>query len=61
MASFQAKIGQEGSRKREKRKNRSDEFLPNPEQGIPKKIKKIKKHLYDFFSSQNRLEMAVNE
>ena len=38
MASFQAKIGQEGPRKREKRKNRSDEFLPNPEQGIPKKI-----------------------
>ena len=47
--------------KKEGKKNRSDELLPDPEQRIPKKIKKIKKHLYDFFSSQNRLEMAVNE
>ena len=31
MASFQMKIGWERPRKRENRKNRSDEFLPNPE------------------------------
>ena len=31
MYSFQAKIGWERPRKREKKKNRSDEFLPNPE------------------------------
>ena len=31
MASFQAKIGWQRPRKREKKKNCSDEFLPNPE------------------------------
>ena len=36
MNSFQAKIGWERPRKREKKKNRSDEFLPEPEQRIPK-------------------------
>ena len=40
MASFQAKIGWERPRKRENRKIRSDEFLPNPEWRIPKKIAK---------------------
>ena len=38
MASFQAKIGWEQLRKIEnKKKNHSDEFLPDPEQRIPKK------------------------
>ena len=37
MASFQAKIGWERLAKGEKKKNRSDEFLPDPEQRIPKK------------------------
>ena len=37
LASFQAKIGWERPRKRENRKIRSDEFLPNPEWRIPKK------------------------
>ena len=31
IASFQAKIGWERSRKRENKKNRSDVFLPDPE------------------------------
>ena len=37
MASFQAKIGWEQLRKIENKTNRSDEFLPDPEQRIPKK------------------------
>ena len=44
MNSFQAKIGWERPRKREKKKNRSDEFLPNPEQGTPKKLQKNSKN-----------------
>ena len=40
MANFQAKIGWEWPKKREKKKNRSDEFLPEPEQRITKKFKK---------------------
>ena len=45
MASFQAKTGWERQRKSEKKKiYRSDQFLPNPLQRIPKKIaKKLKK------------------
>ena len=31
MASFQAKRGSKWLRKRKKKKNRSDQFLPNPE------------------------------
>ena len=42
MASFQAKIGQEQLRKRENKKNRSDEFLPDLEQRIKKIAKKLK-------------------
>ena len=38
MASFQAKIGQEKLGKSKKKKNRSNEFLPDPEQRIPKKF-----------------------
>ena len=64
MASFQAKIGWERPRKIEKKKNRSDESLTDPKQGNKKnckKIQKIKKHHYGFFSSQNRLGIAWKE
>ena len=73
MASFQAKIGRERPRKREKKnvpmssyptRNRSDKFLPNRNkkfQKNSKKIQKIKKHRYGFFSSQKRLGMADKE
>ena len=65
MASFQEKIGWERLRKRENKKNRSDEFVPDPEQRIPKKqkkkIQKTKKHQYGFFSSQNKLGKAGKE
>ena len=64
MASFQAKISQERLGKSENKKNRSDEFLPDPEQRIQKnskKIQKIKKHRYGFFLSQNKLRKAVKE
>ena len=44
MASFQAKIGWEKARKRENNKNRSDEFLPDSEQRIPKKQQKNSKN-----------------
>ena len=37
MDSFQAKIGWKWPRMRENKKNHSDEFLPDPEQRIPKK------------------------
>ena len=38
MASFHAKTGREWSRKREKKSSRFDQFLPDPEYRIPKKI-----------------------
>ena len=61
-ASFQAKTVWERPRKRENKKYRSDQFLPNPEQRIPKKQKKKKKkHHYGFISSQNRLGKADKE
>ena len=44
MASFQAKISQERPGKSEKKKNRSDEFLPDPAQRIPKKQEKNSKN-----------------
>ena len=56
MASFQAKTSWERPRKREKKNYRSDQFLLDPKQRIPKKqqkIQKIKKHHYGFFSGQN--------
>ena len=44
MASFQAKMGGERLRKKEKKNYRSDQFLPDHEQKIKKKIaKKFKK------------------
>ena len=45
MASFQVKIGWEKPRKRENKKNRSVEFLPDPVQRIPKKQEKNSKKL----------------
>ena len=36
MASFQAKRGWEWPKKRKNKKNRSDQFLPDPESTIPK-------------------------
>ena len=45
IATFLAKISEERPRKREKKKkNRSDEFLPEPEQRIPKKQPKNSKN-----------------
>ena len=44
MASFQAKISWERLRKSENKKNRSDEFLPEPEERIPKKQQKNSKN-----------------
>ena len=41
--SFQVKIGWESPRKRENKKNKSDGFLPNREQKIPKKQQKNSK------------------
>ena len=62
MASFQAKTGWERQRKSEKKNYRFDQFLPNPLQRIPKNIaKKLKKHHYSFFSSQNRLGKPEKE
>ena len=44
MGSFQAKTGWERPRKRENKNYRSDEFLPDPEQRIPKKQQKNSKN-----------------
>ena len=51
MAFFQAKVGWERPRKREMKKNRSDEFLPDPEWGIRKNCKKFKKLKYTIMAS----------
>ena len=40
MASFEAKMGEERPRKREKKNYRSDQFLSDQEQQIKKKIAK---------------------
>ena len=45
MASFEAKISWERQRKREKKKNHSNEFLPDPKQKIKKNRKKNSKKL----------------
>ena len=59
MASFQETIGWEMMRTSENKNYRSDQFLPNTLQGVPKKnsikIQKTKKHHFGTFSSQNRL------
>ena len=61
MASFQAKIGWERQRKREKKIVHFDQFLLDPEQRISKKQQKIKKHHYGFFSSQNMFGKTEKE
>ena len=45
MASFQVKIGWETLRKRENKNYRSDQFLPDSLQRIPKKQQKNKKNI----------------
>ena len=44
MASFQAKMGRDRLRMREKKYSRSDPFQHDPEQGIPKKQQKNAKN-----------------
>ena len=44
MASFQAKTGWDRPKKGENKNYRSDQFLPNTLQGIPKKQKKNSKN-----------------
>ena len=64
MALFQAKIGWKGLRKREKKTIASFRPYPNRNRKSKKnrkKIQKIKKHHYGFFSSQNRLGKAEKE
>ena len=61
MASFEAKIGQKTQQKRENKNCRFVLFRSYPTrnrkfQKNRKKIQKIKKYHYVFFSSQNRLE-----
>ena len=67
MASFQAKIGWERPRKREKKKKKivplssykicNRKFKKNE----AKKLKNFKKHHYGIFSSQKKLEKAEKE
>ena len=61
MTSFQAKIVWKRPRKRENKNYCFVPFLPGPEQKMPKKIKKTKKHHYGIISSQNSLEKAMKE
>ena len=64
MASFQAKIGWKRPRKRENKTIASFRPYPNRNRKLQKnskKIKKIKKHLYGFISSQYRLEKTEKE
>ena len=64
MASFQAKTGQERPRKREKKIIVPISSYPTQNrefQKTSKKIQKIKKHHYDFFSSQNGSGLAEKE
>ena len=61
MASFQAQIGWKRLRKRENKNYRSVSFLPDGQEKIPKKQKKIQqieKYHYGFISRKNRLENA---
>ena len=60
MASFQAKIRWERPRKSENKKNRSDEFLPDPGQRIPKKFKKLKNTIIASFQAKIRWERQRN-
>ena len=66
MGSFQAKIGWKKQRKRENNKYRFVSFRPYPSrnrkfQNNSKQIQKLKKFIYGFISSQNRMEKAEKE
>ena len=65
MASSQAKIGCKMMRQRENENYRSVSSLPATKYTIPKKqqkkLKKIKKYHYGFFSIQNMQEKAKKE
>ena len=64
MASFQAKTSWERLRKSENKNYRFDQFLPTcyrDFQKNSKKIQKIKKNHYSFFSSQNKLGKVNKE
>ena len=65
MSSCQAKLGSERPRKKENKNFHSDQFQPRPgienSKKITKKIQKIKKHHYGFFSSQNRMGKIEKE
>ena len=60
MAFFEAKMGWVRPRKREKKNYRSDQFLPNPEQRIKKKIgrnfKKLKNIIMASFQAKTGWE-----
>ena len=56
MASFEAKMGEERPRKREKKNYRSDQFLSDQEQQIKKKKQKIKKHWNGSFQAKTGQE-----
>ena len=61
MASFHGKIGWKGQRKRENKNYRFVSFLPDVQEKIPKKqkkIQKIEKYHYGFIPRKNRLEKA---
>ena len=65
MALFQAKIGWKRPRKKENKNYRfvfvlTRTVIENSKK-IAKKFKKLKKHLYGFISSQNRLEKVEKE
>ena len=68
MALFQAKIGWKTQRKRENKNCHSVPFRSIPTLRVienskkkSKKIQKIKKYIYDFISSQNKLENHETE
>ena len=61
MASFQAKIGWEGLEREKIKIIVPISFYPTPYREFQKNSKKIKKHHYGFFSSQNRFGNAEKE
>ena len=64
MTLFQSKIGRKIVRQRENKNYRSPSSLPDTKLKNSKKLQKnskIKKFLYGFISSQNRLEKAEKE
>ena len=52
MASFEAKIGQKRMRNIENKNYRFVSFLPNAQQKIPKKFKKLKNTIVDSFQAK---------